>query len=185
LTSVLTKNTTLSGTSQFNDYNNSSPLTVFKNAHQSGITEVGSMLNGCVMPLNVFNTLRYHPEILEKLGFKDARAGLITVEEMKRALDVEFLFVAEGIYNNAKKGQDAVRAPIWNKDIVFYARPSGIAKEQVSLGYKLTKRGDDARQVYKYALNNPPGANGLIVHEAYQFKIVMPEAGFLIKNAIA
>jgi hypothetical protein len=183
-TGVLTKNVTLAGTSQFNDYANSRPLTVFKNAHASHITELGMMANKCVMPLQVYNTLRYHPEILEKLGFTQARAGLLSAEELARALDVEKLFIAEGLYNSAKKGQTSVRAPIWNKDIVFFYAPNTAVKEEASFGFKLNMRGEESRQVKKYWIDNP-GATAIIVEESYSFKVVMPEAGYLIKNAIA
>jgi hypothetical protein len=183
-TSILTKNVTLSGTSQFSDYNNSKPLTVFKNAHQSHITELGIMANTAVMSLSTFNTLKYHPEILEKLGFNNVRAGLITKEELARAMDIDNLLIAQGIVNNAKKGQSKTIGSIWGKDIVFYFKPQGPAKGQISLGYKLNLRGEESRQVRKYYIDNP-GATAIIVEESYDYQITMPEAGYLIKNAIA
>jgi hypothetical protein len=183
-TAVMTKNITLAGNSQLDKFSTSNPLTVFKNAHDSHITELGLMANKAIMSLQVFNTLRNHPEILEKLGFTQQRAGLITAEEMARAMDVQMLHIAQGIYNTAKKGQTAARGAIWSKDIVFYYAPDTAMKETPSLGFKLNKRGEEERQVRKYYIDNP-GATAIIVEESYQFKITMPEAGYLIKNAIA
>jgi hypothetical protein len=183
-TTVLTNNVTLSGNSQFNDYANSQPLTVFKNAHESHINKVGVMANSAVMSLAVFNTLKYHPQILEKLGYNQVRAGLLSKEELARAMDIDNLYVASGIINTAKKGQTSSISAIWGKDIVFYFKPQGPAKGQISLGYKLNLRGEETRQVRKYFIDNP-GATALIVEESYDFQVTMPEAGYLIKNAIA
>lgn len=182
---VLTNNTLLAGNQQFNDYANSTPLTVFKNAHQSHIDRIGMFANACVMSAKVFNTLRYHPEILEKLGFSQQRAGLITADEMARAIDVEKLFIGHGIYNSAKKGQSSSIASIWSNNIVMYFHPGSAGKSQVSLGYKLVKRGDNTRKVFKYALDNPPGSNAVLAYEAYDFRITNADAGFLIRNSIA
>jgi len=183
-TSVLTNNTTLAGTSQFSDYSNSRPLTVFKNAHDSHIQKLGVMADAAVMSLQTFNVLRYHPEILEKLGFTYDRAGMLTEVEMARAIGVENLLIAKGIKNNSKKGQASSIGAIWGKDIVLYVNPQNAAKEQISLGYKLNLRGEESRQVRKYFVENP-GATAIIVEESYDYQIVNPDAGFLIKDAIA
>jgi hypothetical protein len=183
-TGVLTNNVTLSGTSQFNDYVNSAPLTVFKNAHDSIISRRGVMANAAEMTLQTFNTLRFHPQILEKLGFTWDRAGLMTEVEMAKAMDVEKLYITKGVRNTAKKGQAAVISPIWGKDIVFFVRPDSAAKEQISLGYKLNLRGEESRQVRKYQIHNP-NATAIIVEEAYDFRIVDADAAYLVKAAIA
>jgi hypothetical protein len=183
-TSILTNNVTLAGTSQFSDKANSRPLTVFENAHNSLINKLGVMANTAIMSLATFNAMKAHPEILEKLGFKDNRAGLLSVDDLARAMDVDKIFIAQGIRNTAKKGQSSVIGAIWGKDIVMYYKPQGPAKEQISLGYKLNLRGEESRQVRKYYVDNP-GATAIIVEESYDYQITMPEAGYLIKNAIA
>lgn len=182
--SVITQNVTLVGNQQFSDFNNSRPLTVFKNAHDAIINGLGVQPNRAVMSLRTYNTLRYHPEILEKLGYTQQRAGLITYEEMARALDVEKLLVGSGIVNTAKKGQTASRSSIWGNSIAFYIATEEPELESINAGFKLNVRGEEERQVRKYFIDNP-GATAIIVEESYDFKIAMPEAAYLIQAAIA
>jgi hypothetical protein len=184
-TSILTQNTTLSGGNQFSDYINSNPLTVTKTAFNTVKDGCGLAPNACVMSWKVYNTLKYHPAILEALGFAANRAGLLSREDIAKALDVKYLYVAEGSYESAKKGQSSSLAEIWGKDMIFYVRPDAASKYQVSLGYYITKAGQGPRAVYKSALDNPPGSTRIIVMDSYDMVITNAKAAYLIEDAIA
>lgn len=183
--SVLTQNVTLSGTSQLSDYTNSDPLGVFKTAQNAILTGCGMMPNAAVMSRAVYNTLKYHPKILSTLGYAQNRAGLLTEDDIKKALDVQTLFIGEAAANTAKEGQADVLSQIWGKHITFFVRPDGAGKHQVSLGYYIKMQSRKERAVYKYSLNNPPESNGIIVKDDYSFHFVNVKAAYLVKNAIA
>lgn len=184
-TATLTQNTTLSGTSQLNDYANSDILREFKDATQAVYDGCGVAPNAAVMSWDVYNVIKYHPGILEALGFKDDRAGMLSVEEVARAMGVQQLMIGSARYESANEGQTSSLASVWGKHIVFYVRPQQAAKYQVSLGYYVKYRNKDARKVYKFDVNNPPESTGIIVRDDYDQFFGNVNAAYLIKNAIA
>jgi hypothetical protein len=182
-TSVMTQNATLSGTAQFSDYANSDPLAKALIAQNAVFDAVGKKVNRIIMPQKVYNTLKYHPAILDALGFKANRAGLLTEQDLARAFDVEKIHIAAAIYNSAKDGQSDSLTSLWGKHMVFYYAPEVAQKYQVSLGYLIKKK--RGRKVYKYAINNPPESTGILVQDEYDMVISKPTAGYLFKDVIA
>ena len=183
-TSVITNYTTLSGTNQFSDYNNSSPLDKFKTARTTVRANSGKVPNSVVMDWKVFETLRYHPEILENLGFTKQRAGQMSASEMASAMDVQNLFVGKAVYNSSVEGQSDSLAAIWGTGILFYYAPSAPTLRDQSLGF-LIESTSGARKVYKYSVNNPPEANAIIVQNDYDQLVTDVNCAYLIDAAIA
>lgn len=184
-TAVLTQNTTLAGTDQFNDYANSDPLDVFKTARLAVYNGCGLPPNMAIMPWDVMNTLAYHPAILDALGFTQNRAGQLSEVELAKALGVEKLLVAKAKYNSAAEGQTDVLANVWGKDIVMCHVPASSGKYQTSLGYHVQLSGRSSRRVFKYDIKNPPNSTGITCDDSYDFVITDVGAGYLIKAAIA
>lgn len=184
-TSVITQNTTLSGTAQFNDYANSDPIGKFKTARQTVRSGCGLPPNTAVMDWAVMNTLAYHPGILAALGFTYNRAGQLSEVELAKAMGVDKLLVAKAVYNSANEGQPDSIGAVWGKNIVFGYLPDAAVPYQKSLGYYLVYSDQKPRQVYKFAIDNPPNSTGIIVQDAYDMLISDVSCGYLIKNAIA
>lgn len=184
-TAVLTQNTTLSGTSQFNDYVNSDPLGKFKTAQVAVYDGCGVAPDTGIMAWKVFNTLSYHPGILEALGFQMNRAGTLSENEVASAMKVQRLLVGQPKYNSAALGQTDVLADVWGKNIVFAVLPKVAAKFQVSLGYQVRRIGEQPFQTSKWEHQNPRGASGILVTDAYDDLLSNVLAAYLIKNAIA
>lgn len=184
-TAVLTQNTTLSGTSQFNDYVNSDPLGKFKTAQVAVYDGCGVAPDTGIMAWKVFNTLSYHPGILEALGFQMNRAGTLSENEVASAMKVQRLLVGQPKYNSAALGQTDVLADVWGKNIVFAVLPKVATKFQVSLGYQVRRIGEQPFQTSKWEHQNPRGASGILVTDAYDDLLSNVLAAYLIKNAIA
>lgn len=184
-TANLTQNVTLSGTGQYSDYANSDPLGDFATARQTIIDACGAPANVAVMDYDVWNKLRFHPALLDSLGFKWARPGGLKEDEMAVALGVDKVLVPMGRYESAVEGQASSLASIWGKHVVFAVAPDKAQPYQVSLGYYLGYEGATPRKVYKYPVNNPPESTGILVQDSYQFLLSNVNAGYLIKNAIA
>lgn len=179
---VVTQGVTLSGTDKFSDQVNSDPLGVAQDADNAILDGAGVRKNACIMSLKTFNYLKYHPQILGRLGFAMNRAGLLSVEDIKRAFDIEYLFIGDSAYNSAKQGQSDSLQQIWGDDMLFFHRPAQAAKKQVSFGYMLKKMGATERQVFKYPINNPVNATGIIVQDKYDFRIANAAAGYLVQS---
>lgn len=184
-TSVITQNTTLSGTDQYNDYTNSDPLGDFSTARSTIYGSVGIAPDTAIMSWGVYNTLRFHPNLLDKLGFKDSRPGGLNTDELAKALDVKRVLVGEAVYNSAKKGQADSISPVWGKHIVFAVCPTVASRMQISLGYRLQKAGTMARQVFRNSIDEPPESEKIQVRDIYQLLITKATAAYLIKDAIA
>ena len=184
-TSVMTQNVTLSGTSQLSDYTNSDAVTVFKNAKLAVKSGCGAVANTAIMDYDVVETLRYHPQLLDVLGFKFARPGGLSNEELAKALGVDKVMVANAMYNSAKEGQADVLTNVWGKNIIFAVIPDSAQKYQISLGYNIRLDDGQPRKVYSQPMFNPPGSTEILVEDEYDLRLSDVTAGYLIKNAIA
>ena len=184
-TSILTQNQTLSGTSQFNDFVNSDPVSKFVAAKKAVRDGCGATANVAILEYAVAEYLRYHPQLLDVLGYKFAKPGGLTNDDLARAMGVAKVFVPDAMYNSAKEGQADVLAPVWGKNLVFAVIPDSAMKYQISLGYNVRLDGSSPRKVYKQSLFNPPGATEILVEDEYDMLISDVTAAYLIKDAIA
>lgn len=183
-TGTLTQNTTLSGTSQLSDYDNSDPIGVFSTARAAVRTGCGKAPDTAWMDWAVKNKLKFHPALLDLLGFKDNRPGGLNDAELAMALDVKRVMIADVSYNSAAEGQNDSLAAVWGKHVWFGVLPAQAQVRQVSGGYRIGFNGSTPRKVYKYAVNNPPEATAILVEDEYDF-FLKPTALYLVKNAIA
>lgn len=184
-TSIMTQNETLSGNAQFSDYTNSDPLKKFKSAYSTVRSACGAIIDTAAMDYDVFQQLRYHPQLLDALGYKFDRPGGLGADELAKALGLRRILVADVMYNSAQEGQTSVKSPVWGKHIVLAVLPEKAEKEQISLGYRLQISGSQPRKVYKWTENNPPESTAILVEDEYEHLISNASAGFLFKNAIA
>jgi hypothetical protein len=184
-TAVITQNVTLAGADQYNNYSTSDPIGDFNVARLAVYNGCGMPPNAAVMPWDVANTLAYHTQILDTLGFAQNRAGQLSEAELAKAMGVERLYIAKAKYNSAAEGQTAVLASVWSKDIVFFHAPEKAAPYQTSLGYRVALSGQEQKRVFKFAVNNPPNSTSVLVDDSYDFLISNAAAGYLIKAAIA
>lgn len=183
-TAVLTQNVTLSGTSQYNDYDNSDPLANFATARSVIFNSVGKAPDTAIMSYDVWNIIRYHPAFLTALGYKDQRPGGLSTDELAKAMDVKRLLVSDAVYDSAKEGQASSISLVWGKHIIFAVAPTSGAKRQVSLGYRFQQFGGP-RRVFKHDVKDPPMATKVLVDDSYEQLVSTALAGYLIKDAVA
>lgn len=183
---TITQNVTLAGAAQYNDYASatSTPLQNFSDARSAIYNSVGIPPDTATMSWEVWNILRYHPQLLDSLGFKDNRPGGLKQDELAFAMDVKRLLIGTAVYESAEEGQASSIAPVWGKNIIFSVSPAAAAKGQVSLGYRIQQFGAP-RQVFRNAIDNPPNATEIIVLDRYQQLLSTTNAAYLIKDAIA
>ncbi len=184
-TAIITQNTTLSGTGQFSDYENSDPIAKFNTARATVRSGCGLPPNRAVMDWAVYNKLRFHPQMLEALGFKYAKPGGLNENELATALGVKTLYIAQAVYESAKEGAASSLAAVWGKHIVFFYAPDTATPQQTSVGYYVRYGNKSPRQVYKYPINNPPNATGILCDDSYDMLISNAGAAYLIKDAVA
>jgi len=184
-TSILTQNTTLSGTSQWNDYAASDPIDDINVAREAIYDGCGFAPNVAIMPWQVANKLAYSPQVLDALGFAANRAGQLSPAELAKFMGVDKLLIPQVKKEGAKEGQTSSFADVWGNDVVMAYIPAQAAKYQKSLGYKLVLSSRPARRVTKYQPGNPPNSTAILVDDSYDFLIASVGCGYLIKSAIA
>lgn len=184
-TSILTQNTTLSGTTQWSDYTNSDPVFDANRAKTTIRNAAGVVPDTMIADWNVLETLRYHPKLVRSLGYADNRAGQLSNDDLAKALNVRKVISADCMYNSAKEGQTEALASIWGTDVIFAACPDSAAIDQKSLGYLVQLAGESPRQVFKQPIVNPPNAQSIIVKDSYDMVITDVKCAYLYKTAIA
>lgn len=184
-TSVITQNTTLSGTSQWSDFANSDPLDDLSTARATIRAACGLPPNTAIMDWAVANKLAYSPQILDALGFTQNRAGQLSEAELAKAMGVERLLIAKAVYNSAAEGQSDSVAAVWGKHVVLAYVPASAGKYQQSLGYRVQLAGRPSRRVFKSPLSNPPNSTEITCDDSYDFLVSDVTCGYLIKDAIA
>lgn len=183
--SIVTQNTSLSGTSQYSDPSGGDPIDNFAVARSTIRAACGVEPNVAVMDWAVYNQLRFNPKLMDTLGFKYNRPGGLRTDELAIALDVDQLIIAKCSYNSAKEGQADSLSPVWGKHIVFGVFPDKAVPYQVSAGYMVVYENEAPRKVYKQPTFNPPESTLILVEDNYDMLISNASALYLIQNAIA
>lgn len=168
-----------SGTGQWNDAANSTPLQDIKVAKAAIFTQSKRMANAAIIPYDVLENLRFHPTVTDKYG-ASGQMKYASVEAVKAAIGIENIYVPMAAYVNSA----GVETLFWGKDVIIYNRASGPMKDQRTFGYKLTKTGHESR-VYSYQPEGIPNSDVILSDMAYQFQVLNYNAGYIIRDAIA
>lgn len=186
-TAILTNNTTLSGTSLFSDYDNSTPETVIETARDSVFGLTGMEANSAVMSRKVANTLKAHPFFLDlakrNAGGNVRNVNLSTfVELFKSFFEIDNVFIGKSIKITSKEGQTETLGNVWGDNIVLFHRPDAPALLAPSFGYSFSLKGKDRN----FKVRRHPKDKGDIgeMEMAYQDMIIDANAAYLIKTAI-
>lgn len=182
---ILTQYTTLTGSDQWSDGLNSDLIADILAGRAAVKDGCGQMPNTVFMDELVADQVRFHPQALDFLGYKFARPGGLSDEELARLFKVDRVLIAKAVYESANQGQTSNLAEVWGKHCVLAVCPEKAMPYQTSLGYMVRYEGEQPRKVYKYPANNPPGANLVLVEDNYDMLISNANAAYLFKNAIA
>ena len=121
------KTAALSGSDQW-DNAASDPISKAQDARDAIIQASGEAPDTCIIGYEVYMQLRQHPLISEYVSRTQNRVGILTNDDIARALDVENLYVGKSVANSAYEGQTASNAYIWGKFALFCRlRPSPAA----------------------------------------------------------
>lgn len=178
-TAVMTQNTTLSGTSQWSDYSNSSPVNDIRTARTTIHQNTFKKPNTLILGKQVFDQLTEHPEIIERIKY--SQLGVVTAELLARIFQVEKVLIGEAGANTAVEGQTDSLSYVWGKHaIVAYISPK-VSIKMVTLGLTFTY---GERQVKRWRDEDREGTYVRVGKDNYDQKVVAAQAGYLIKNAV-
>lgn len=172
----------------FDDYDHSDPISAVANMSTAMAETTGRRPNVMVLGRRVYDALRQHPDILDRIKF--TQRGVITAELLASLFDIDKLVIANAIQNVAKKGEKAdMQFTLGNNILLAYsvARPS---LKAATAGYSFTWKGLLGSNALGGRINRIPmphlgiGTERIEMELAYDMKVVAPDMGAFIKNAI-
>lgn len=184
-TSNLTSNTTLSGTDQWSDYNNSDPFDDFETGMQTIHSNIGVNPNTLILGKQVWDKLKHHPDLLERVKY--SQRGVITTDLLANLIGIERVLIGGAFYTSSDEGQTEATSYIWGKDAVLAYVAPRIAPKMITLGFTYTWNGKTMK-VERQRGSDEEDRKGTYVRAGdwyYDDKLVAAEAGYLIKNAVA
>ncbi len=171
---------TLAGTSQFSDFVNSDPIGQILDALDIPLARPNIMTMGRA----VFTKLRQHPAIIKAIHGNSGDSGTATRNQLAAVFEVDEIVVGGSRVNVNKKGQAVSLSRIWGKHIALtYRNRLATTRSGVTFGItaeygtRVSGRENDS----KIGLR---GGVRVRVGETVEEKIVAPDAGFFIQNAI-
>lgn len=167
----------LSGTSQWSDYTNSTPLKDFRTMQTAVFSASRKMPNVIVIPQQVALVLANHPQILDLRKYTDP--NLLTNSGLPKVLQGMKVVEAGAGYNTANLGQDSQLADVWGKDVIVAYTENG--PKLKSLTYGMTFRTN--KYVRKWRNEE---REGFIIetNDIYDLKPIATGCGYLLQTAI-
>jgi hypothetical protein len=180
---------TLSGTAQWSDYTNSDPVTAVEGYNQVVLDKIGMPPNLAIIPRSVMRKLRYHPQLLNKLG-TTPNLKRLAVSEIADLFEVDRILVPDVIYNTAPAdlGDTFTTSPVWGKDVMLLRVADRVGLNQLSFGYLFRVRYPTNNNLLAEFRSWEEKDRRISVVEGNYMEdrmIALPEAGYLIKAAIA
>lgn len=182
-TAIMTNNTTLSGTSQWNDFANSDPMADIEAARTAIHAKIGREANCMFLSRKAFNTLKRHPQYLAHVAGLKVLSGNALLGLLKDLHELDDVIIGKAIKVTSKEGQTETKAVVWNNDCVLFYRPKVGSLYEPAFGYQFLLENQNVRVDVRRHQNDL----GDIVRNmwAYQDKILDVNAAYLIKTVVA
>lgn len=123
--------TALSGTSQWDDFANSDPISDVDARKESILQNTGASPTDMYMGLQVWNKLKEHPLLLDK--YKHTQRGILTQDLVAAAFDVPNLHVGRSVRNTAQEGAAFSGSFIWAKHAVLEVKEAPSVESRIGV----------------------------------------------------
>jgi len=178
-TSLITQNTTLSGTDQWSDYTNSDPLGDIDTGAQTILKAIGEPPNTLIMGREVFDKLKWHPDITDLVKY--TQKAVVTPDLLASCLSLDRCLVAHSIYNTAKEGATESISFLWGKKALLAYIDPNAGVRGMTLGKSF---GTKDRLVERYREDKIRSDVVRALHIVDE-KLICANAGYLIADAVA
>lgn len=172
--------TTLSGTSQWSDYANSTPLTDVKTAKASVRKLIGREANSIIFGGDVAETLSLHPDIKELRKYTDP--NLLTDSGLPPKILGLKVFEGKATENTVYEGLTESMSYIWGKHAIVAYIPDRVGVK--TLAPFITIRQQGFRKTKKWREEKREG-DMVEVCDNFVIKEIADECAYLIASAIA
>lgn len=172
---------------QFNDYVNSTPIQTIENAKEYVAGVTGYDVNTMVMGKQVFNALKNHPNIIDRIKYTSA--NVVTTDLLARYFGVDQVLVARTLVNGAKEGQPDAPQYVYPKGILLTHSAPNPGLLTPSAGYTFSwdgVTGTSGLTVGTYQIRMEElKATRIESEAAWSNKVVAPNLGVYMQSAVA
>ena len=172
----------LAGTDKFDDYDNSKPLEVLKEAIHGTLVFRANLLT---MGHKVWQALSSHPHIVNAIRGNLTDKGIVRREELAALLEVKKILVGEGYLNVAEKGKPVDLQRVWGNSIqALYIDPA--ARPEGGMTFGMTAEYGN-RLAYRYDDRNVGLEGGVVIRQGERVRelVVAPDVGYQITGAVS
>lgn len=188
-TSIITQNVTLSGTDQWNDYDNSDPIRVIQTAIDTVRSGSGRRANTLLFSYDVFAALIHHPSIVNRAqGAVVVTAAVATEVLMKAFPFIKQVMIGEAQYNSGVEGGTDTLADIWTKNawaLYIESNPRPKSRSFMYTYQKSASRVVDELPMGRSHETWDRKGDFVRVTDKYDQKLIDNKCCYLIKDAIA
>jgi len=124
---------TLSGTDQWDDYDESDPISDITTGMETVEDETGQPVNTMVMGNPVWRKLKHHPEITDRMAVTNTRVTSLQI--LQEITGIDNILVGRALFNNAQRGASDNFEHIWGKHVWLGHVAQSPALDTPSAGY--------------------------------------------------
>jgi len=184
-TGVWATDVTLTGTAQWSDYAESTPIEDIRKAKETILSSTGVEPNTLVLGYQVYNKLLDHPAFTERIKY--TQTGIVTADLIARVVDIDRVLVARSIYETAQEGAPSSMAFTFGKHaLVLYVaeRPSIL---EPSAGYTFIWRplGGAGNQIIATRRDEARYTDVVEGFTWFDQVVLGADLGYFIENAVA
>ena len=171
---------TISGTDQWTDKANSSPITQLSDALESPLVRPNVMVINGTAAL----ALRRHPELIKAYNGTSGDTGMVPLDFIRQLFDLDDIVVGRARYNSANKGQTMTLSYLWGPHCaLIYRNPNAKPQRGITFGWTAQFKGRVAgtRQDPDIGLQ---GGTRVRVGEMVDEKIVANDVAYFLENVV-
>jgi hypothetical protein len=180
--------TTLSGTGQWSDFQNSDPIAAITSARPVILLGSTKEPNTLLLGYQVWLQLIQHPIIIDRFKSTALPLGYPSEQQLAGLFNVDNLIIARALYDTTQQGIATSLSYIWGKNAILAYVPPAQGQMMITLGttfrwlYGVPQNG--GMLVKRYRVEERSG--DMIEYQTYYAeKLVVPGAAYVFKSAVA
>jgi hypothetical protein len=178
--------TTNTGTNfiQFSNYSTSTPIETIDRAKEAVVGVTGFDVNTMVVGKAVFNVLKNHPAIIDRIKYTSA--DVVTEQLLAKYFGVEKFLVAKALVNSSKEGQANSIGYVYADSILLTHSAANPGLLTPSAGYTFAWTGYSGLGAGTYQIPMPLAKATRIEAEAsWVNKVVAADLGIFLSDVVA